>query len=168
MGVDQAQQHKLIYEGFFISVLLKGLISLAEIVVGIAVFFIPLSLISNFVDYVLRSELNEGDVLATHLSSYGAQLASASVTFIAVYLLSRGLVKLVLVWALLKNQLWAYPWSLVVLALFVAYQLYQIVVSHSLVVVALTVFDLVVMYFIWREWAVVRMRTVPQTQAPQS
>ncbi|BCG83133.1 hypothetical protein MesoLj113b_66750 [Mesorhizobium sp. 113-3-3] len=38
--------------------------------------------------------------------------------FYAFYLLSHGIVKLALVVALLKNKLWAYPSSLIVLGLF--------------------------------------------------
>jgi uncharacterized membrane protein len=70
--------------------------------------------------------------------------------------LSRGLVKFALVVALLKNQLWAYPSSLVVLGLFVVYQMYQIATAFSALLVFLTIFDLIVIWFIWKEYQVVR------------
>jgi uncharacterized membrane protein len=85
-----------------------------------------------------------------------AKYTTGTVTFVALYLISRGLIKAFLIGALLKNKLWAYPWSLVVLALFVVYQLYQILTAHSLIVIAITLFDLVVMYFIYREWRIVK------------
>jgi len=77
-------------------------------------------------------------------------------TYIALYLLSRGLVKVVLIAAMLKNMLWAYPASLCVLGLFVLYQLYQIYSNFSWIIVTLTVFDLFVMYFVWREYQVLK------------
>jgi uncharacterized membrane protein len=99
---------------------------------------------------------NSTDFIATQLAHVAQQLSFAGSTFIAFYLLSRGLIKLLLVVALLKNQLWAYPASLVVLGLFVAYQCYQLTAGFSALLLALTVFDLIVMWFIWREYQVLR------------
>ena len=81
---------------------------------------------------------------------------TASGTLIGFYLLTRGLIKVGLIAALLKNQLWAYPASLVVLGLFILYQTYEILLHHSLIIVAITIFDLIVVYLIWREWGILR------------
>jgi len=151
-------QEKRIRLYFRISILIKGAISLAEIVAGIIVIFVPLSyLVSPMVNFA-NAELAEepGDFIATHLLHLSQEAALVSGTFVAIYLLSRGLVKVGLIAALLKNQLWAYPASLVVLGLFVAYQIYQIVTTGAAVVVGLTIFDLIVMYFIWREYQVLK------------
>jgi uncharacterized membrane protein len=107
-----------------------------------------------------------GTLLSTHADSALAQhvvneltkFGSGTAVFVALYLLTRGLIKCFLVFALLKNVLWAYPASLVVLGLFVLYQLYEIFTAGSVFVIAITLFDLVVMYFIWREWTIVRAR----------
>ncbi len=61
-----------------------------------------------------------------------------------------------LVLALLRSQLWAYPASLVVLGLFILYQIHEIVKAHSVVVIAVTLFDLIVVWLIWREWQIVK------------
>jgi uncharacterized membrane protein len=47
--------------------------------------------------------------LASHLLRTAHGLTGAAVLFAAVYLLAHGMVKVVLVAALLHNQLWAYP-----------------------------------------------------------
>ena len=99
------------------------------------------------------------DFIAIHLLQIAQQFSLTSSTFIAVYLLSRGVIKLALVVALLKNQLWAYPASLAVLGLFVIYQIYQTAITFSPFIIALTIFDLVVMWFIWREYEVLRERS---------
>jgi uncharacterized membrane protein len=152
-------QEKRVTRYFRISVILKGAISLAEIAAGALVFFVPVSFFTGALMRFAQGELIEepGDFIATHLATLAQHLSVESGTFIALYLLSRGLIKLVLIAALLKNQLWAYPSSLAVLGLFVAYQAYQIAMAHSLFVVALTVFDLVVMWFIWKEYHIVRL-----------
>ena len=154
------QDERRIGEYFRLGILIKGAISAAEIVGGVVIFFVPLSAVTDFVTRFAQSELLEdpNDFIATHSLALAQQFALTSSTFIALYLLSRGLIKLFLVVALLKNQLWAYPSSLVVLGLFVLYQLYQIALVFSVLLVLLTLFDLVVMWFIWREYQVVRLR----------
>jgi uncharacterized membrane protein len=74
------------------------------------------------------------------------------VLFGAVYLLAHGLVKVILVGALLKNQLWAYPWTIVFLGVFILYQVYRLSLKPSVGLVALTVFDAVIAWLTYREY----------------
>lgn len=151
--VETPKEEHAVYEFFFWSVLLKGFISLIEVVSGIAIFFIPPSrivLLGVFLLNYLPVRTIQG-ILLSEIAKY----TTGAVTFVALYLLSRGLIKVFLIWSLIKNQRWAYPASLVVLGGFVLYQGYQIYADRSLIVGAVTAFDLVVMYFIWREWRIV-------------
>jgi uncharacterized membrane protein len=50
----------------------------------------------------------------------------------------------------------AYPASLVALALFIAYQIYRFSYTQSAGLIALTVFDVIVMGLIWHEYRLVR------------
>lgn len=147
---------------FDISIIGKGIISAAEIVAGLFAFVIPVSVVTGFVGAWAQQELGEepGDYIATQLDHIAHQLSFASSTFIALYLLSRGLVKLLLIIAMLKNRLWAYPASLALIGAFMAYQCYQIVITHSVLIVLLTLFDFVVVYFIWREYQVLREHAI--------
>ncbi|MBA3788839.1 DUF2127 domain-containing protein [Patescibacteria group bacterium] len=156
--METPAENKNIYELFRISILLKGAISLLEVVAGIVILFIPPSLILRAATFLTNSELAEEqhDFIASHLLQLAQQFTADTATFVSIYLLSRGLVKVFLIWALLKNKLWAYPASLVVLGLFVVYQIYQIITTHSFIVIGITIFDLFVMYFIWREYQIVR------------
>jgi uncharacterized membrane protein len=74
------------------------------------------------------------------------------VLFGAAYLLSHGLVKIVLVAALLRNKLWAYPWMIVFLIAFIAYQVYRMTFAPSIGLVALTIFDAFVAWLTYREY----------------
>jgi uncharacterized membrane protein len=156
--METPAQEKNIYQFFRLSVLAKGAISALEIVGGLLILVVPPALVAKIVLLLTAPELIEdpSDFMATRLAMLAHQFALSSSLFIAFYLLSRGLIKLGLVVALLKNKLWAYPASFAVLGLFVLYQLYQIVMTHSALIIALTLFDFVVMYFIWREYQVVR------------
>jgi uncharacterized membrane protein len=42
---------------------------------------------------------------------------------------------------LLRNKLWAYPLMIVTLAVFVCYQIYRFALSHSVLMILLTLFD---------------------------
>jgi uncharacterized membrane protein len=65
-------------------------------------------------------------------------------------------VKVALVVGLLKEKLWAYPASLVVMSLFVLYQLYRFSYTHGFGLIVLTVFDVIVMILIWHEYGLMR------------
>lgn len=151
--IESPREEKNIYEFFLLSVLAKGAISVIEVVSGIALFFIPPALIVSGTLFFLHFlPVNH---LSVALMAEVAKYTTGTVVFVALYLLSRGLIKVFLIGALLKNLTWAYPVSLIVLGLFLVYQLYQIVTTHSFIVIGITLFDLVVMYFIWREWRIV-------------
>jgi hypothetical protein len=47
--------------------------------------------------------------------------------FGAIYLLSHGISKVILVALVLRNKLWAYPWLMVLLGVFIGYQLYVMI-----------------------------------------
>ena len=86
-------------------------------------------------------------------------LTGSAVLFGAIYLLVHGAVKVVLVIALLLNKLWAYPCLIVVLLIFIGYQLYRIALDPSPGLIALTIFDTLIVALTWREYR--RQRRTP-------
>ena len=60
--------------------------------------------------------------------------------------------KVILVGALLKNQLWAYPWTIVLLGAFILYQVYRLSFQPSVGLAALTVFDAAIAWLTYREY----------------
>lgn len=147
-----------IHQMFQVGVLLKGAHALIECAGGIALALVSTSTIAHLVDAITQDELIEDpkDFVATHLLTWVQHFSVATKHFYAFYLLSHGLVKLLLVIGLLKNKLWAYPASLIALGLFVLYQLYRFSYTHGAGLIVLTVFDLLVMSLIWHEYRLVR------------
>jgi len=78
--------------------------------------------------------------------------------------LSHGLAKVVLVVALLRNQLWAYPATIALLGAFIAYQLYRLSYRLTLGLTLLTIFDAFVVWLTWREYKVKRVRSARDTK----
>ena len=147
-----------IHQVFLLSVLLKGAHAVIECAGGLALALISTSAIANLVNRSTQEELIEDpkDILATHLLGWAQNFSVATKHFYAFYLLSHGVVKLLLVVGLLKRKLWSYPASLIVFGLFILYQLYRFSYTGGAGLIALTVLDVVVMFLIWHEYGLVR------------
>ncbi len=147
-----------IHRIFEVSVLLKGAHAAIECLSGIALYFVTTAEILSWTGVLTRHELAEDphDFIASHLLAMAQHLSLGTKEFYSAYLLSHGLVKIALVVGLLRNRLWAYPASLVVLGAFIAYQIYRYAYTHSLGLIVLTVFDVFVMVLIWHEWRILR------------
>ena len=151
--MESRKEEREIYQFFKWSVMLKGAISLAEVIAGCVVFFIPPTVIVMFGTFFLQ--FIPIPALQNALMGEVSAYTTGAVTFLALYLLSRGLINVGMIWGLLHNKMWSYPLSLGILSLFVLYQLVQIVKDSSVIIVGITIFDLIVMYFIYREWRIV-------------
>ena len=139
---------------FEVGIILKGLDGVAETIGGILLLAVSPSQINTIVTKLTQHELSEdrNDYIAGHLLRYSHGPTGAAVTFAAIYLLVHGIVKIVLVGALLRNKMWAYPWLIVVLLAFIGYQLYQIALKPTAGLIALTIFDALITWLTWREW----------------
>ena len=139
---------------YFIGLYLKAADGVLELLGAALLLFISPHAITSGVAWLTNRELSDDphDFIAAHLQTAAHHFLVGGRTFAVLYLLFHGLIKLIVVFGLLKNQRWAYPFSLITLGLFVIYQTYQIAIDHSIGLVLLTIFDLFVIYLVWREW----------------
>jgi uncharacterized membrane protein len=139
---------------FEIEIIAKGLDGAAELVGGLLLLFVTPGLINHLVASLTQGELSKDphDFVTSYLLHTANGLTGQAVLFDAIYLLAHGTVKVVLVIALLLNKLWAYPWMIFVRLLFTGYQLYRIVLDPTAGLIALTVFDALVVALTWREY----------------
>ena len=150
---------------FVVGIIGKGLNGALELLGGLLLLVVTPDRIHRVVVVLTQGELSEDphDFVATHLLHTAAGLTGTATVFAAVYLLVHGLVKVVLVVALLRDRMWAYPWMIAVLGVFIAYQLYRIVLRPTSGLIALTVFDAVIVALTWREMRQQRRRRNPVT-----
>ena len=144
----------LLDQTFEVGIILKGLDGMLEVLGGLLLLVVSPATIDRVVTSLTQHELSEDpqDFLATHLLRTAHGLTGAAVLLGAVYLLVHGLVKVILVAALLKNQLWAYPWTIGFLGVFIVYQLYRLSLRPSVGLAALTIFDAVIAWLTYREY----------------
>jgi uncharacterized membrane protein len=139
---------------FRVSVILKGLDGALEIVGGLLLLVVAPSTIQALVRSLTQHELSRDprDFIASHLLRSVQHLSHATAVFAAIYLLSHGVAKVVLVVAVLRDQTWAYPAIIVLLLGFIAYQLYRLTVGPTVGLALLTVFDVFVVVLTWKEY----------------
>ena len=139
---------------FEISIVIKGVEGFFELIGGIGLLIGGSSAVTWLTTALTQDELSEEpkDKLANYILHAGQHLASGGTTFVVAYLLVHAAIKLVIVVALLQNRLWAYPFSLATLGLFMLYQIYQVAITHSWTIALLTLYDVFLLWLIWREW----------------
>jgi len=92
-------QERRIHQVFAVSVSLKGLHALFEIAAGLALYFTSTATILGWIGRYTTDELSEdpNDWVATHLLRFGQTFSVQEHDFFAFYLLSHGIVKIILV-----------------------------------------------------------------------
>ena len=156
-----SSRHEHLRETFFrISVALKGLNAALEIVGGVALAAVSPAFVLHVIALLTQDALAEDprDGVANYFLRAASQMSLGGQHFAAIYLLIHGVIKIGLVWALLKYKLWAYPLSMAVFAAFIAYQLYRFTYTHELGLIALSGFDLVVIGLIYFEYRALQRR----------
>ena len=152
---DKADVRELLFR---VSILLKGLNAVFEIAGGIALLFIPPRLIVHWIELLTRGEFiaESHDFVSNYLRHAASHISVGGQHFGVAYLLAHGIVKLFLVIALLKNRLWGYPAAMAVFGGFIVYQIYLLALYGGLGLIALTVFDAIVIFLIWLEYRAVK------------
>jgi uncharacterized membrane protein len=139
---------------FFVSLIVKLADGVLELIGGAVLLVMTPGQIQTAVAAVTRGELAEdpNDLVANLLVRYAGQLNVSLTVFGAWYLLAHGVVKVLLVAAVLRDHLWAYPWLIGFLVAFIGFQSYELVVHYSWGLLLLTLFDMFIVYLTVREY----------------
>lgn len=153
---------------FEIALILKGLDGLLELIGGALLLLVSKETLDSWLVALTQHELSEDphDWLFTHLITGANNLSGSPQTFAALYLLSHGLVKVVLVAAVLKDKLWAYPWMIGFLLVFIAYQLYRMAIDPTAGIALLTAFDAFIVWLTVREYTKQKSRPTASASSP--
>jgi uncharacterized membrane protein len=129
-----------------------------ELLAALALAFGSADLLDGLVRLVLDHHLLGGpqSALAERFAAGEEHLVGAGRTFAVVYLLLHGITKCGLVLALARRVRAAYPVAVVVLGLFVVYELYRAVRTGSVVLPLLAALDVFVIVLIIREYRLLR------------
>lgn len=142
---------------FEISLLLKGLDGLLETVSGFLFLFVKPELVMRLAHGVVG--YHPTNFISEHILKSAQNFSKGTAVFAALYLMSHGVVKLVLVVEILREHLWAYIGLIVVTSGFIIYQLYHIFFTRpSFSFISLTIFDFIVVYLTIKEYGRQKVR----------
>lgn len=153
--MEHLRGHSLLDRTFQLSITLKGLDGLLEI--AGAFFFLSrdparVNALLNAVTFHLLSP-SQISFLAYHLLHASQAIAGHAPYFLFLFLMSHGVAKVTLVTALWFNRMWAYPMMIVMLVLFIIYQLYVMASNPTPFLMLLTLFDVLVIWLTKEEYA---------------
>ncbi len=162
------RRRSLLHVGFEAAILVKGLHAALEVVGGVLLWLVNPQTMNAVIRALTQNELAEDphDLIANLIVRAGQGYTVNEQHFGVFYLLSHGLVKLVLVLLLWRSKLWAYPVAVGVLGLFIAYQVFRWTSTHSIVLVLLTVLDALIIWLTLVEYA--RLRRAAAAPQPAS
>ena len=121
---------------------------------GILLFWVNPATLNRIVILLTQSELSEDpkDLIANLLIKTAQKFSVSTQLFGIVYLLSHGVIKIVLVASLWQRRLWAYPAAIIFFTAFCIYQMYRFLFTHSIWLIFLTVLDIFVIALTWIEY----------------
>ena len=101
-----------------------------------------------------QGELSEDprDFIASHLVVIANGMTLSTHNFAIFFLMSHGIIKVLLVIGLLKRVLWAYHLAIVAFTLFVIYQVYRYYLYQSPWMIFLTIVDIAIIVLTWLEY----------------
>lgn len=153
---------------YFIGVILKGIDGAIELLVGLVLLLAPS--IPHLALSAIAAEAGEGSgpirvFIAGYVENLDDRLAQSGLGFLMAFLIVHGVVKLVLVYCLLRRLHRAYPYALAVLILFLAYQVYTALVSPTIGLILLTVLDAVIIVLVYREYREIKPKVAASSVA---
>jgi uncharacterized membrane protein len=139
---------------FKATVIMKGLFALGELLLGLALAFFSYDSLRRAVIALTGDELTERPLdFLWHYAAQGLHgfIATPQAVWAFIFT-SHGVIKLIVVIALLKEKMWAYPVGVVVFGFFIAYQFFQMMQTPSAALFLVTILDIFVVGFIIHEW----------------
>lgn len=135
---------KNIHASFHIGLIVKGLYDIGEVMCGILLIFLNPERMRKLITLISKNELIEDpkDFIMNYLVSFSRVFSISMQHFTSFYLLSHGIVKILILILLWRKKLWAYPLSCVVFMFFIVIQTQRFIKSHSIMLLVLTLIDI--------------------------
>jgi uncharacterized membrane protein len=140
-------------------IIIKGVDGLIELVTGLLLLISP-GLVHTVLSAVAGKAATGHNQLYHFIGDYVArldkELAASGLTFLIIFLITHGVVKLVLVYCLLKKIVKVYPAALAILGLFLVYQLYVFIQTPTVGMALFCLLDAAIIVLVWREYKMLK------------
>jgi uncharacterized membrane protein len=148
-------KQKIWHDLFEAGVAIKAINSIWQMLGGVFLLTHLHTWVTRFFIFVSNSQLlgDKDDFLFRLIHSQIEHLNVVSVrTFVGLYLLFHGVMNVFLAYNLFRNRLWAYPTTIAFVSIFLVYQLYRLSHTHSILLLAVSVFDVLFIIVTWHEY----------------
>ncbi|MBZ9688867.1 DUF2127 domain-containing protein [Clostridium estertheticum] len=134
-----------IHASFHIGLIVKSLYDIGEVLCGILLIFLTPERMSKLITFISKNELYEdpNDFIMNYLVSFSHVFSISMQHFTSFYLLTHGTVKILILILLWRKKIWAYPMSCVIFMAFIVIQMQHFIQTHSIMLLALTLIDVV-------------------------
>jgi uncharacterized membrane protein len=152
---SQTLSRTLSHLAYLVTILFKGFVGFLEFTGGAIIALSgPQRLYSFVLSYPVPELYDRGHDHAARLISQGAALlAQSQTTFIIIYLLVHGILKMAITTVLLRGRgEWVFPFASTILAGFIAYMSYELIDEWSNWILALALFDTFTLSLVLNEW----------------
>ncbi len=143
------------WHGFFeLGIFIKGFNGIWEMISGITFLFFSKNALTRFFFLLARGELLEdpNDRVVGYIANLLQNISNDTKIFAAIYILGHGILNAFLAIQLYRNRLWAYPVTVGAMMIFIGYQIYRVVLHHSLTLLILTVLDALFVVLVLHEY----------------
>lgn len=150
MLISKKRLHILFEAGAVI----KAIASLTEITLGILFLTLSSATVNSIIFFITGDELTEvpRDPIWNFLFYGFNGLSTGAQHFWAFIFIAHGLVVMLLVIGLVKEKLSIYPFAAVLFGCLLAYQIFHIAYTHSLLLSLLSIFDALFIWLIIQEY----------------
>ena len=159
-GSSRTRSRPTVLDRFYdVGVVLKGIDGAVELAVGLLLWLAPgplTSLLGRASEDLAAEQSEIRRTLAEYVARLDHDLSYGPLTFVIFFLILHGVVKLALVYCLLKKLYWAYPFALALLSLFLVYQVYALLTRPTVWMLIFTLLDVAIIYLVYREYREIR------------
>jgi len=148
------EKDTLINYGFYCGLCIKAISALAEFAGGLILSILTHNRLNQLIWMIAAPELREDpkDIVMNYLLKLGQSFSLTSQHSISVYMLLHGITKFVAIFLLWKKKIWAYPLATIVFGIFIIYEFYSYLSSHSILMLLIIFVDIIIVLMIILEY----------------
>ena len=150
-----------VHRAFWISLVIKGIDGALQLVGGFAAIFIEPATLGNAYRWITRFLFGkrDGNPEAEFIRDAAHSFHISVPLLVCIYLLIHGVIKLLLVYGLLKERLWVFPAAFAGFGFFLALEIYRIYAHFYWGILILMCLDVFVLTMVTLEYKKVKALT---------
>lgn len=149
-----ANRERALDLSFLSGVGLKVVNVVGDLLIGIPLLFLSAGQLTSWAQAATSATLAQDPdaPIANFVVNSTAGLSTASLDYAAIYLLIHATVKIAILIGLVRGSLRFYPWVMAALVALLVYQFTDFAITHSILMLVLSLLDSIVVWLTWREW----------------